>query len=298
MKRFILLLILLGIAAAQAELSVVTTLTDYAAIASEIGADKVAVRSLARGSEDPHFVDPKPSFIRDLNRADLLVESGIGLESGWLPPLIKGARNPKLAVGQPGRVFASRGVRLREVSGGPVSRALGDVHPEGDPHFHLDPVAAKAIASNIADALETLDPANAGFYADNLARFQGRIDDGLGRWQKQLAPLRGRKFISYHKSFGYLAERFGLEPAGTLEPKPGIAPSPAHVKALVESARTDGVRLVIQEPNKPEKLGRKVAAEIGGTLVILPGDVGALPGTDSYFAFIDRIVELLANAKP
>ena len=197
-----------SVSQASAQLRVVATTPDLASVAREIGGDRVNVVALAKPTEDPHFVDAKPSFIVTLNRADALIEGGAELELGWLPPLLENARNGKIAAGAPGRVVASEGVRLLEI---PTSfdRSKGDIHSLGNPHFMVDPVSAKIVARNIASHLGQIDPKNAATYNSNLARFNSRIDSKLADWQKQLTPYRGAKIVTYHRDFIYLAQRFG-----------------------------------------------------------------------------------------
>src|SRR6266576_5200015 len=198
-----------SVSLASAQLRVVATTPDLAAVAKEIGGDRVNVVALAKPTEDPHFVDAKPSFIVTLNRADALIEGGAELELGWLPPLLENARNGKIAAGAPGRVVASEGIRLIEI---PTSfdRSKGDIHSLGNPHFMVDPVSAKIVARNSASHLGQIDPKDAATYNSNLARFNSRIDSKLADWQKQLAPYRGAKIVTYHRDFIYLAQRFGL----------------------------------------------------------------------------------------
>jgi zinc/manganese transport system substrate-binding protein len=281
---------------ALAKLNVVATLPDLGALAQEIGGDHVQVTSLASGMEDPHFVDPKPSFIRVLNRADVLIEGGAELEMGWLPPLVNNARNPKILGNAPGHVLAASSARLIEVPSNAVDRSQGDVHRLGNPHFLLDPENAKRVAALIASSFGTLDPSGAGDYQANLKKFQERVDGKLAEWTAQLAPYRGTKVLTYHKSFDYLLERFGLVLVGTIEPKPGIEPSPSHINALVPLAKQSGVKLVILEPNRPRRTPQRVAESVGAKVVIVPLMVGGDPRARDYFAWYDDVVARLANA--
>lgn len=281
---------------AQAKLNVVATLPDYGSIAEAIGGDKVKVTSLARGTEDPHFVDARPSFIRVLNQADMLIEGGAELEIGWLPPLLNSARNAKILSDAPGHVVVSRGVRLIDVPSGPVDRSMGDVHPAGNPHYNLDPANGKAIAANIAAAFGKLDSANASFYDVNLKKFNDRLDAKLAEWTKAMEPFRGTKVITYHKSFDYFLERFGLVLAGTIEPKPGIEPSPTHINALIPRAREQGVKLVIIEPNRSRKTPAYVAEAAGAKLVTMPVLVGGAEKAKDYLSLFDYDVAQIVEA--
>ncbi len=305
MKNF---LPILGLAASlcsaaplQAKLNVVATLPDYGAIAEAIGGDKVKVTSLAKGTEDPHFVDARPSFIRVLNQADVLIEGGAELEIGWLPPLVNSARNAKILSDAPGHVVLSRNIRLLDVPSGPVDRSMGDVHPAGNPHYNLDPANGKIIAAAVAEAFGKLDSANAAVYQANLKKFDERLDAKLAEWTKAMEPFRGTKVVTYHKSFDYFLERFGLVLAGTIEPKPGIEPSPTHINALIPRAKEEGVKLVLVEPNRPRKTPTYVAENTGAKLVLAPGLVGGAEKVTDYFSLFDydvaRIVEALKQSK-
>jgi zinc/manganese transport system substrate-binding protein len=281
---------------AAAKLYVVTTTPDLAAIAREVGGDKVEAESLALGTQDPHFVDAKPSFILKLNRADLYVKRGLDLEVGWAPVLEKGARNPEILYGGARYVDASDGIAPLEIPQGVVSRSLGDVHPFGNPHYQRDPVAAKTIAKNIVDGLVRIDLDNRAYYEQRLADFDRRIDERLAGWIQALAPYRGAKIVTYHKSWEYFTARFGLDAIGEMEPKPGVAPSPAHLAELINLMIAQHAKLVIREPFYPDNLTRVVAEKTGATVLTLPESPGGVPGTDDYFTFMDYIVKQVANA--
>jgi ABC-type Zn uptake system ZnuABC Zn-binding protein ZnuA len=282
--------------AARAALNVVATLPDYAAIAQAVGGDLVKVTAIARGSEDPHFVDARPSFITFLNKADVLLEGGLDLEAGWLPTLLGSARNPKILADAPGHVLLSRGIRVLDVPGGPVDRSMGDVHPMGNPHCWLDPANGKVMAGTVAAALARLDPAHAAMFETNRVKFDRRLDEKLEQWTRRLDPLRGAKVLTYHKSFEYLLARFGLELAGTIEPKPGIEPSPTHIAGLIPRAKELGVKLVLIEPNRPRATPARVAEAIGARLIVLPVMVGGNEKIKDYFDLFDYAVDQLAGA--
>jgi zinc/manganese transport system substrate-binding protein len=283
-------------APAAAKLYVVTTTPDLAAIAREVGGDKVKVESLALGTQDPHFVDAKPSFILKLNRADLYVKRGLELEVGWAPVLENGARNPAI-LGGPGYVDASVGIPKLEIPpGGMASRAQGDVHPLGNPHYQRDPVNAKRMARNIVDGLVRIDADNRDYYEQRLADFDRRIDERLAGWLQELAPYRGAKIVEYHKDWEYFANRFGLDIVGEMEPKPGVAPSPSHLAYLIGLMKAQHVKLLVKEPYYPDNLTHLVAEKTGATVLTLPESPGGVPGTDDYFSFIDYIVKQMAGA--
>ncbi len=281
---------------AAAKLYVVTTTPDLAAIAREVGGDKIEAEALAVGTQDPHFVDAKPSFILKLNRADLYVKRGLELEIGWAPVLENGARNSKILTGAPGFVDASTGIAPLEVPSGTVSRAMGDVHPYGNPHYQLDPANAKIIASNIVAGLVRVDIKDQGYFEQRMADFDKRVDEKLAQWTQMMAPYRGAKVVTYHKSWDYFAQRFGFDVIGTMEPKPGVPPSPAHLAQLITLMQTAHCKLLIKEPFYPENLTRVVGEKTGATVVVLPESPGGAPGTDDYFSFMDYDVGRVAAA--
>jgi zinc/manganese transport system substrate-binding protein len=297
MKALLLLTLLaISIAPLHAKLNVVATLPDYGAIAQEIGGDKIKVTTIARGTEDPHFVDARPSFVRTLNQADVLIEGGAELEVGWLPPLVNGARNSKILGDAPGHLILSRGIRLLEVPSGPLDRSMGDVHPLGNPHFTLDPENGKVIAKTLADAFSKIDSANAAAYAANLRKFTEKLTEKAGSWAKTMEPFKGTKVAAYHKSYNYFFERYGLELVGTLEPKPGIEPSPSYVSSLVPKLKSAGVKLILIEPFRPTKTPEYVAHAIEGKVIRLASSVGGNENVKDYFALFDYDVAQIANA--
>jgi zinc/manganese transport system substrate-binding protein len=281
---------------AYAKLNVVATITDFGAIAQEIGGDKVKVTSIARGTEDSHFVDARPSFVKVLNQADVLIEGGAELEIGWLPPLVNGARNARILGDAPGHVLLGRYLRLLEVPSGPVDRSMGDVHPLGNPHFWLDPENGKIIAQVLAETFTRMDPSDGGVFSGNYRSFTNRLDQKMAQWSKTMAPYRGTKVLSYHKSFDYLLNRFGLELAGTIESKPGVEPSPAYINGLIQRLHPAGVKLVIIEPYRPRKAPEYVAKAIGAKLLILPEKVQGNPEVKDYIALLDYDVAHIAEA--
>jgi zinc/manganese transport system substrate-binding protein len=283
-----------GASAASGQIRVVATTPDLASVAREIGGDRVSVTALAKPTEDPHFVDAKPSFVVTLNRADALVEGGAELELGWLPPLLENSRNGKIAAGAPGRIVASEGIRLLEI---PTSfdRSKGDIHSLGNPHFMVDPVDVKIVARNIATHFAQVDPKSAAVYNANLAKFNARLDAKLADWQKQLAPYRGAKIVTYHRDFPYLAQRFGLNPIDELEPKPGIAPSPAHLAQVIGKMKANNVKVILVQPFQNRKTAETVARQTGAAVLDAPQQPGAAKGTESYFAMMDNLVGSLAR---
>jgi zinc/manganese transport system substrate-binding protein len=295
MRIIVTVVMLLGfVNTAAAKLSVVATTADLGALARAVGGEDAEVRAIARPTEDPHFVDAKPSHAKLLNEADVLIEGGAALESGWLAPLLATARNPKIAQGAPGRVVASQNVSLKDVPT-ELSRALGDVHPFGNPHYLLDPTNGDIVAGTIADAFSLVDPANAARYRANLERFRGTLQEKLAAWVALMRPFRGLAVVTYHKNFDYLAARFGLVIVDNLEPKPGIPPSPAHVAALVPRMRDAKVKLVIVEPNRERQVADFVAQNAGATVLVLPIMPG-VPEAAEYLDLIDYDLRQIAAA--
>jgi zinc/manganese transport system substrate-binding protein len=279
---------------AEGQLRVVATTPDLASVAREIGGDRVNVVALAKPTEDPHFVDAKPSFIVTLNRADALIEGGAELELGWLPPLLENARNGRIAAGAPGRIVASEGIRLLEI---PTSfdRSKGDIHSLGNPHFMIDPIAVKTVARNIANHLGQIDPKSAGTYNANLAKFDAKLDSKLVDWQKQLAPYRGAKIVTYHRDFVYLAPRFGLSIVDELEPKPGIAPSPSHLAQVIGEMKRNNAKVILVQPFQNRKTAETVARQTGAAVLDTPQQPGAASNTTSYFDMMDNLVNSIAR---
>lgn len=279
-----------------APIKVVTTTEDLAAIAREVGGERVQVESLARGVQDPHFVEAKPSLMLKLSRADLFVQVGLELEVGWVSPLLLGARNGKIQSGAPGFADASRGVTALEIPTGPIDRSAGDVHLQGNPHLWLDPMNGKQIAENIAEGLKRIDPKGTAMYERNLADFSDRIDAALPRWQERMKPLEGMKVITYHNSWPYFLKRFGLIAAGYIEPKPGIPPSTSHLKELINLIQREQVKVIVMEPYFSDQAPKFVAEKTGAKVVILPPSVSTSTGIKDYFQLFDHLVNTLAEA--
>ena len=267
---------------AEANLRIVGTTPDLAALARAIGGDKAQVDSIGKPNEDPHFVQAKPSFIVTLNKADLLIENGLQLELGWLPALIDQTRNGKIRVGAPGRVLAVQGVPLLEIPTEPVTRAMGDIHPGGNPHFLVDPQRGKIVAENIYQGLARVAPADAEEFRGNLARLQQEIDSAEAECQRMMAPYRGTKVVTYHKSLTYFCTRFGLEEVGTIEPKPGIPPSGSHITALIAQMKQTDAKLILMEPWHERRTPALVAKQTGAKVVELSTHAGGASDMPDY----------------
>ncbi len=296
MKKILLILSTLAfVAAAEAKLNVVATLPDLGALAREIGGDNVSVTVLAKPTEDPHFVDARPSFVVALRGADVLIDGGAELELGWLPPLLQNARNPKLEVGKPGRIQASQGIHLMNVPAN-VTRAAGDVHALGNPHFAVDPIIAKAIAQHIAQSFSAIDPANAARYEANDKKFEAAINAKLQQWGTAMLPFKGQHVVAYHDSWPYFAHRFGLNIDLFLEPKPGIPPSPSHLVEVIQQMKAQNIKAIIVEPYHDKKIAERAAAGTSAKVVDFAQYPGGLPGTETYISLMDALVSRLAAA--
>jgi zinc/manganese transport system substrate-binding protein len=283
-------------ARAQGKLNMITTTEDLAAIAREVGGDHVTVEALARGYQDPHFVEAKPSFILKLQKADVLVLVGRELEIGWLPPLIQQSRNSKIQVGAAGYLDASLQATILEIPTGQVMRAMGDVHPLGNPHYWMDPENGKRVGKEIADKLSELRPNDKAFYQQKLADFTSRLDTAEKRWLADMAPYKGTKVVTYHRSFPNFAERFGLDIIGYIEPKPGIPPSPQHTLDLINEMKRQNVKVMLIEPYFDLKTPNAIGRDTGAQVLVMPPSVGGVKEITDYFALFDYDVKLLIDA--
>jgi zinc/manganese transport system substrate-binding protein len=274
---------------------VVTTTEDLASLAREIGGDKVSVESIARGYQDPHFVEPKPSFILKLHDADLLVVIGRELEIGWLPPLLTQSRNAKIQPGSAGYLDASVGVQILEIPTGQITRAMGDVHPQGNPHYWLDPSNGRVIAKAIAAALARLSPADQAYFDQRYADFDRRLADGEKRWAAAMAPYKSTKIVTYHRSWPNFTARFGLDVIGYVEPKPGIPPSPSHTLELMAEMKRQQAKLILVEPYFDTKTPDAIARDVGGKVLVISPSVGGAKEASDYIKLFDYDINLLAS---
>ncbi|MGZ8711059.1 MAG: metal ABC transporter substrate-binding protein [Thermoanaerobaculia bacterium] len=302
MKRLIILLATLSLAGpttlnAAPKLKVVTTIADLASITSEVGGDRVDVMSIARGYQDPHFVEPKPSYLLSLRNADLLEVVGLDLEIGWLPPLLDQSRNNRIRPGAKGYLDLSRGVEILDKPSGAVNRSMGDIHAGGNPHYWLDPANAVRIAMQIEKKLSELSPADAPYFRGRLNSFKIRMSDANKRWMAMMAPYRGAKIVTYHRSWSNFVNRFGLDVVGFVEPKPGVPPSPSHTFELINLMKAQKVKAIVMEPYFDHKTPQAIAEMTGAKLVVLyPSVGGAKSGTADYFETFDSNVSALIKA--
>jgi zinc/manganese transport system substrate-binding protein len=291
-----LLLVVAPPATAAGKLSVIATTEDLASLAREVGGDRIDVEALARGYQDPHFVEPKPSFILKLNKADLLIAVGRELEIGWLPPLITQSRNPKLQPGAAGYLDASLTARILDQPAGPVTRAMGDVHPQGNPHYWLDPGNGRRVAQAIQKKLSELRPGEAAYFSGRFADFDRRLAEAEKRWDAQMAPYKGLKIVTYHRSWPNFAERFGLDVVGYVEPRPGIPPSPSHTLDLIGEIKRLGVKIIFVEPYFDLKTPKAVARDTGARVLVMAPAVGAEKEITDYIKLFDYDINLVLTA--
>lgn len=275
-------------------IKVVATTTDLKSIAEFIGGNKVSVSSIATGYQNPHFVDPKPSYIIGLANADVFITVGLDLEIGWSPQLLASSRNPKIQRGSPGYVDASANIPLMQVPSS-VNRAEGDIHIYGNPHYWLDPLNGKIIARNIADGLERVDPANRNYYENNLKTFNERIDAKMKEWQMRMAPFRGTKIIAYHNEWCYFENRFGLQIVDFMEPKPGIPPTPTQIVKVIKEVKANTIKLIVSSPYFTTSSSDMVSQQTGARKLILATSVGAFTGIKNYFDLFDYNINLLTT---
>jgi zinc/manganese transport system substrate-binding protein len=298
MKRFFLLSVaLLGLAApAVAKLRVVSTLQDFASLAEAVGGIRVDTFTIAKGYQDPHFVDAKPSFILKLSNADVLIVAGLELEIGYLPPLIDQSRNDKIHPGSPGYLDASIGCDILQRPTQQVTRAMGDVHPYGNPHYWTDPDNGRVIARAIAAKLTELDPAGQAEYAKNLAAFEANLSTKEKEWDAKMAPYAGTKIVTFHDSWPNFAKRFKIVIAGHVEPKPGIPPSPSHTLEIINLIRAEKIPLILVEPYFDTKTPKAIATQTGAAVVTFYPSVGGLPEIKSYFSLFDQDINAFVGA--
>ena len=298
-KLFAVLLICGSVLTSSAEakkLNVITATTDLAALAQEVGGDKIDVESIAKGYQDPHFVEAKPSFLLKLRHADLLVVVGLDLEIGWLPPLITQSGNPKIQPASSGYLDASQFAEILEKPEGPVSRAMGDVHPLGNPHYWLDPDNGRRIAKGISNRLAEMDPSDAAYFQQRFQDFDKRLTAAEQNWDAQMKTYRGRKIVTYHKSWPNFAKHFGLDVVGYIEPRPGIPPTPGHTIDLIQQMKRDNVKVIMVEPYFDLKTPNNIASATGGRVLVMLPSVGGEKEVTDYFKLFDYDIALLKKA--
>jgi zinc/manganese transport system substrate-binding protein len=275
---------------AFAGLNVVATLPWIGSLAREIGKDKITVTTLVKPSLDPHIVEAKPSMILAGRKADIFLYNGLDLEIGYLPLILESAKNSKIVPGKPGNFDCSRFVRVIDKHTA-VDRSMGDVHPLGNPHYHYSPPNILRVAEGIANALADIDRANADFYRANFKSFAERLNERQKNWRA--VSLRGEKFVAYHKLFEYLADEFGFQLVGYVEPKPGIPPSAGHIEKLIEDMKNSKPNGILTTSYYGKKESETLSAKTGVKVIVLPADVGSMAGTDDWFSFMDKVISSL-----
>jgi zinc/manganese transport system substrate-binding protein len=281
---------------ASAKVRVVTTLQDFSSIADAVGGDRVETFALAKGYQDPHFVDAKPSFILKLSRADLLIVAGLELEIGYLPPLVDQSRNEKIHPGAAGYLDASVGCEILGKPTGQVTRAMGDVHPYGNPHYWTDPTNGKVVARAIAAKLSELDPPGRGAYEKNLAAFESQLAEKDKEWLSKMAPYANAKIITFHDSWPNFAKHFKLDVAGHVEPKPGIPPSPTHTLDLINLIQAQKIRVILVEPYFDLKTPNFISSKTGAVVLVFYPSVGGTPDIKDYFSLFDHDINAFVDA--
>jgi zinc/manganese transport system substrate-binding protein len=299
MFRWLALMLLLGLvmpAAAQEKLQVVTTIETFADFARRVGGDEVEVQSLSHGYQDPHFVEAKPNLMVVLNRADLLLRVGLDLEIGWLPPLVLGSRNEKIQPGQQGDLDLSTVIEPLDVPTTKIDRSQGDIHPMGNPHYWLPPVNAVRCAKGIRDRLEQLRPERKAYFEGQFKQFVEDLKARAANWEAMAKPLSGLKIVTYHRSWSYVSKWLHLDEVGYIEDRPGIPPSPAHLALLIQTMRTQGVRVILVEDFYNRSIAESVASKTVAKVVPSPSDVGATPAIKTYFELVDAFLKGLVGA--
>jgi zinc/manganese transport system substrate-binding protein len=292
----VVLATLLSTAAYGEKLKVVTSTTDMAALTQEVGGDKLSVESIAKGYQDPHFVEAKPSFLLKLRQANLLITVGLQLEIGWLPPLITQSGNARIQVGANGYLEASQFAEILEIPTGTITRAMGDVHPLGNPHYWLDPDNGRRVAKGISAKLSELDPNDSGYFQERFQDFDRRLTVAEQKWDSEMRPYHGRKVVTYHNSLPNFAKHFGLDVVGYVEPRPGIPPTPSHTIELIGLMKRENCKIVMVEPYFDLKTPNSIARQTGARVVqYLPSVAGEKDVTD-YFKLFDYDINLLIKA--
>jgi len=295
---FFLLLAVSAVSINASKLNVVTTLPSLASLTRNLGGDKVEVFSITRGVQDAHYIEAKPSYMLKLNKADLLIYSGLELEIGWLPLLIQGARNSDVIPGGRGHLNASSALQqdklLEKVHGG-VDRSMGDVHPAGNPHFLLNPHNTVDVCYLIADKLIELDPGNAGYYESRLENYVANLETKIAELDSVASILKGKEVVCYHRHWSYLCDWLGIDIAGYIETKPGIPPTPRHKMETIKMMKRKEIKFVIISSWKDPQKAQEVANAVGADLIVLPGEADAVPGTEDYFNWMEYMVNQLTK---
>lgn len=280
---------------AAEKIKIVATTSTFASLTEAITGDRAEVYFIASPKQNIHYIAPTPRDVMKVKRADVFVHAGLDLELAWRQPMLNAAANPRFLSGDKYSIDVSRGVRLLEVPAS-VSRAGGDIHLYGNPHYWMDPENAKVIVKNIADGLSGIYPGDAALFQEKARRLIGEIDAKIADWSARMARFKGAPVVTYHRNWIYFTERFGLEIAGELEPKPGIPPAPRHLAELERTMREKGVRVVIRESYQESRSPKKVARETGAEVLLLAQSVGEHKETEDYIAMMEYNIRTLETA--
>ena len=289
-RRILCSIILFTASSAIAKLQIFTTTTTLKAIVEEVAGEDAVVESLIKGTQDPHFIEAKPSYMMRLRKADLLIAVGLDLEIGWLGPVIQGARNPEIFTGRKGYLEVGSLIEPLHVITGAVDRAQGDVHPKGNPHFWLDPVRVKTVSVGLAEKLASLEPASSERFRIRQKVFAQKIDDYMKGWDERVKKTGIKEVVTFHKSLEYFLVRFNVQSVGTIEPKPGIPPTARHIMQLLELMKEKKVRCVLNESYYETTGAERIRKEIGAKIQVVPADVGSVEGVNTFFELIEKLV--------
>ncbi|MEW6685810.1 MAG: metal ABC transporter substrate-binding protein [Candidatus Edwardsbacteria bacterium] len=284
-----------GLVLATDKLEVVTATSDLADFVKAVGGDKVKVVSLSNGSQDPHFIEPRPSMVMQVKKADVLVRIGMDLDL-WVQSLIEASRNSKVMYGGPGYLDASRKIEKLEVPTGKIDASMGDIHLYGNPHYWLDPENAKPILGSIVKKLCEMLPSESEYFNKNYEEYLRILDSAIAKWEEEMKPYAGAKIVTYHNSWPYFTKRFRLEIIGCVEPKPGIPPTPSHIVSLVKKIKEEKVKVIIMEPYFNLKVTEKIAKDSGAKVVVLPPSVGGIQGANTYLHLFEYNIGKLAES--
>jgi len=293
MKKYYVLFLLLS-TLASAQFNIVVSYPYLGKITKAIGGDKIKIKVLASAKFDPHFIVPKPSLVPAISRAKLLIANGAGLEIGWLPPLLRSAHNAHVNIGASGFLDASQAVRLIDKPKA-VSRAYGDVHPEGNPHFAIDPHNVIPIATLISKKLSLLDVSNKAYYQHNLSQFIARWKRFLSSFDSSMKKCHGRSIVQYHELYNYLIKRYKMKKIGNIEPLPGISPSSKHTLSLIQNMKHNHVSIILQDAYHEKRTAQFIASNTGAKVVVIPHDVGSISGTNTLEKFYTNIAQNLCQ---
>ncbi len=298
MKSILITLIslILGIPVVAEPLKVVTTIPDFASITEEVGGSEVDVTAMSRGYQDPHFVEPKPSFLLDLKRADLLEVVGLDLEIGWLPALLSQSRNAQIQKGARGYLDLSAGVEILDRPTGTVDRSMGDLHAMGNPHYWIEPGNLIRVAAQVRNKLSELRPEKTKYFESRYEDFKGRVNVAHKKWMQTMEPFHGAKIVTYHNSWPNFVERYKLQVIDYVEPKPGVPPSPSHIFNLIQKMKRENVKVIMVEPYVDLKTPQSIASKTGAKVIVMYPSVGGAEGLDDWFAVFDRNIKTLSEA--